>query len=186
MDARKSSRTMPGLRALLREDLRTQREGLLSQGFWALAVYRIGHRRLSLRRGIRRKLLGVFSQLGRKWIEITTGISLPEGVQVGRRLAIEHFGGIMINNAAVIGDDCRIRHGLTLGNREDQYPHDAPTIGDRVQIGAQVSILGKVTVGDDAIIGAHSLVLHDVPPGAIVAGVPARVLRLRDDLPPQV
>ena len=108
-----------GVFALIREDLRTHREGLLAQGFWAMFVYRLSHPRLRCRWSLVRKLWAIPSVLGRKWVEVTCGISLPEGVVIGRRLNIEHFGEIIIHSAAVIGDDCTLRQGVTLGNRNE-------------------------------------------------------------------
>ena len=96
-----------------------------------------------------------------------------------RRLSIEHHGCIVIHGASVIGDDCLIRHGVTLGNTGYDDPFGAPTIGDRVQIGAGAKIIGRITVGNDAIIGANAVVIRDVPANVVVGGVPARTLSTR-------
>lgn len=161
---------------LIREDLRTHREGLLAQGFWALAVYRFAHARH--RRHIRFvsfawKWVGVVLQ---KLIETLTGITLPEYATVGRRLNIEHFGGIIVHGNTVIGDDCLIRQGVTLGNRHADRPDEAPVLGNGVQVGAGAKVLGAVHIGDGAAIGANAVVLCDVPAGAIAVGIPARVI----------
>lgn len=167
----------PSLWQLIREDLATQREGLLSQGFWALAAHRFGHCRLSRPKGLLRSLWGGASLLATKLAEIVCGISLPEGVRVGRRLRIEHFGGVVIHSATMIGDDCLIHHGVTLGNRSEARPDEAPTLGHRVQIGAGAIVLGPVVIGDDVIIGAAAVVISDVPAGSVVVGNPARIVR---------
>lgn len=164
-----------GVVARLQEDRRAQREGLLAPGFWALAVHRLSAPRLARRRGVVRTLWGVWAKLAQKWIEFATGISLPETVRVGRRLRIEHFGGIIIHGNSVIGDDCLLRQNVTLGNRVESRPLDAPTLGDRVQVGAGAVILGAVTIGDDAIVGANAVVLTDVPAGARAVGNPAQI-----------
>lgn len=167
---------VPSTWALIREDLRTQREGLLSQGFWALFVHRLAHRRMRARRGVGRKVWALVNHLAIKHIEIWCGISIAEGARIGRRLRIEHFGGIIIHGAAVIGDDCLLRQGVTIGNASDADPAAAPVIGDRVTIGAGAKILGRITVGAGAVIGANAVVIRDVPEGAVAVGVPARIV----------
>jgi serine O-acetyltransferase len=102
-------------------------------------------------------------------------------------VVIEHQHGIIVHGDAVIGDDCILRHGVTIGNRTLDRPHDAPRIGDGVNIGAGAKILGGVVVGDGAQIGANSVVVNDVPPHSTATGIPARVTRtermLRRSLP---
>jgi len=166
----------PGVWRLIGEDRSTQREGLLAQGFWALAVYRLSHRRLALRPGLIRTLWGGLSLMATKAVECSCGISLPEGVTIGRRLRIEHFGGVIVHSCTVIGDDCLLRQNVTLGNRSEAQPMDAPVLGNRVQVGAGAVVLGKVRIGDDAIIGANAVVLADVPEGAVAVGNPARLI----------
>ena len=107
------------------------------------------------------------------------GIDLPYSVLLGRRVVIEHQGGIVIHGSAVIGDECVIRHGVTLGNRYLDQPQEAPRLGARVNVGAGAKILGAVTIGDDAQIGANAVVLCDVPPGATAVGIPARIILRR-------
>jgi serine O-acetyltransferase len=88
----------------------------------------------------------------------------------------EHQSGIVIHGRAEIGDDCIIRQGCTLGNRRITAPREAPKLGKRVNVGAGAQILGSVTIGDAAEIGANSVVLIDVPPGSLVIGVPGRIV----------
>jgi len=161
------------------EDLKAQREGLLGLGFWALQVYRFGHARFVIRNKILRAPWTILYIFFAKWAEIVCGITIGSTARIGRRLSIEHHGGIVIHGASVLGDDCLIRHGVTLGNSGYDDPFGAPTLGNRVQVGAGAKILGRITVGDDAIIGANAVVVHDVPPGIAVGGVPARPLTAR-------
>lgn len=165
--------------SILREDLQTHREGLLAQGFWAIAVYRISHPRINCRSRFIRKCWRVPNVFLQKFIELTTGITLPETAIVGRRLNIEHFGCIVIHGATVIGDDCVIRQGVTLGNRYVEQPMAAPTLGNRVQIGAGAKVLGGVRIGDDVVIGANAVVLSDIPNGYSAIGIPARAVARR-------
>ncbi len=96
---------------------------------------------------------------------------------VGRGVVIEHQGGIVIHGASVIGDRCIVRQNCTLGIRSSDAPNDAPTLTDGVSLGAGAVVLGRVTIGKDAVIGANAVVLQDVPPGATAVGVPARIVR---------
>jgi serine O-acetyltransferase len=162
------------------EDLRAQREGLLSLGFWALLVYRFGHARFVISNRIVRAPWTIVYAVLNKLVEMLCGISIGSTATLGRRLSIEHHGGIVIHGATVIGDDCLIRHGVTTGNTGLSDPLGAPEIGDHVEIGAGAKILGRVTIGNHAIIGANAVVVHDVPEHAVVGGVPARILKRRN------
>jgi serine O-acetyltransferase len=159
------------------EDLKVAGEGLLSLGFWALQVYRFGHLRYRFQSKLIRIPLGVIHLLLAKCAEIATGITIGVSARIGRRLVIEHSGAIVIHGNAELGDDCIIRQGVTIGNKSLDDPLGAPVIGHRVNIGAGAKILGRVRVGDDAVIGANAVVVKDVPAGAVAVGVPARVLR---------
>lgn len=102
------------------------------------------------------------------------GIELPYTARVGRRVVFEHQGGVVVHGAAEIGDDCVIRQGVTIGNKRLDQPGDAPKLGARVNVGAGAKILGAVEVGDDAAIGANSVVVKDVDPDTAVVGIPAK------------
>jgi serine O-acetyltransferase len=112
-----------------------------------------------------------------KLVEIFFGITIGSSARIGRRLSIEHHGCIVIHGATVIGDDCLIRHGVTLGNTGSDDATGAPRIGNRVQMGAGAKVLGSITVGSNVIIGANAVVVHDVPDNSVVGGVPARILK---------
>jgi serine O-acetyltransferase len=159
------------------EDLRTQREGLLSFGFWALLVYRFGHARFVIRNRLLRAPWTLVYILLNKLVEMLCGISIGSTASVGRRLCIEHHGCIVIHGATVIGDDCLIRHGVTTGNVGVADPLGAPTIGNKVEIGAGAKILGRVVVGSQVVIGANAVVVTDVPDHVVVGGIPARIIR---------
>jgi len=96
------------------------------------------------------------------FIQIVTGIELPCETKIGRRFKIEHFGGIIVSGDAVFGDDVLIRNGVTVGLRTTGR-RGSPFIGNRVDIGAGAKLLGGITVGDDAVIGANAVVIKDVP-----------------------
>jgi serine O-acetyltransferase len=104
------------------------------------------------------------------------GISISAKSKVGAGLYIGHFGGIVVNHGAVIGDNCNIQQGVTLGKANRGARAGVPVIGNNVFIGAGAKIIGRIHVGDGAAIGANAVVTRDVPAGAAVAGVPARVV----------
>ena len=158
------------------EDLRTQREGLLGLGFWALLVYRFGHARFVIPSRILRLPWTIVYVVLHKLVEIFCGITIGSTALIGRRFEIEHHGCIVIHGAAQIGDDCLIRHGVTIGNSGAQDPLGAPRLGNGVQIGAGAKLIGRITIGNNVIIGANAVVVHNVPDDVIVAGVPAVII----------
>ena len=168
-----------GLLALLDEDRRTQERGLLTQGFWVLALHRFGNWRMDRPRPLRAPLSLIYKLLY-PLTECLCGIKLSYTVRVGRRVRLEHFGGMIIG-ARSIGDDCVIRQNTTLGVARRTQRQAKPVIEERVDIGAGVAILGQVRVGHDSVIGANAVVVKDVPAYAIVGGVPAKVIRMRED-----
>lgn len=170
------------LRALVAEDLHTHDGDWFAQGFWALFWHRFGNWRMGVRPKLLRAPLTVLYRFGHRLTQWLCGIDLPYTVRVGRRVRIEHFGG-MILIAQTIGDDVVIRQNTTFGISRLDALHDRPVIGAAVEIGAGAAILGRVHVGTGAIIGANAVVVRDVPAGAIVAGVPAKVLRMRPGMP---
>lgn len=165
------------------DDLKVAQEGLLSLGFWALQVYRFGRLRYRFRSRLVRIPLGVLHLILAKLAEMSSTITIGVGADIGRRLTIEHSGAIVIHGNAVIGDDCVVRQGVTIGNRHLSDPFGAPVIGNRVNIGAGAKLLGRIRIGDDVQIGANAVVLKDIPAGCIAVGVPAKIISRdrRDD-----
>lgn len=102
--------------------------------------------------------------------ESFAGCEIPVSVAIGERFTVYHGFGLVIHPTAVLGNDVAVRHGVTIGNVGSGK---APVIEDGVTIGVGASILGEITVGRGATIGAHSLVLHDVPAGARVRSAEA-------------
>jgi len=105
-----------------------------------------------------------------------TGVEIHPAARIGRRLFIDHGMGVVIGETAVVGDDVLIFHGVTLGGTSTAAGRRHPTVGHEVVIGAGAKLLGPITVGDRARIGANAVVLLDVPPDSTAVGVPARVL----------
>lgn len=161
---------------LIREDWVTHDRDWTRPGFQAVALHRFGVWRMTVSLRPVRTLLSLLYWSLYIMIRNGYGIDLPYSVTLGRRVVIEHSGAIVIHGNAVIGDDCIIRQGVTLGNRHLHRPFDAPRLGARVNVGAGAKVLGAVRVGAGAQIGANAVVLEDVPPGATAVGVPARVI----------
>src|SRR5262244_2083213 len=102
--------------------------------------------------------------------------SVPYSAVIGRNTFFNNYGmGVVIHRRTVIGENCEISHHVTIGGRGGFY--NVPVIGNNVFIGAGATVLGPVGIGDGAIIGANAVVLRDVPPHAVVAGNPARVIK---------
>jgi putative colanic acid biosynthesis acetyltransferase WcaB len=124
----------------------------------------------------------VFYRLTVEWL---LGVELPWRLQMGEGARVFHGMALVVNDHAVIGRRVVLRHSTTIGVSEtDAGVIAAPVIGDDVDIGAHVVIIGAVTIGDRAVIGAGAVVVRDVPPGAVVVGNPARVIRYVDGMPP--
>ena len=150
------------------------RAWLKEQSLWAIWVYRFGRRVDRLPRGfVKSAFLFVYWFLFRV-AETVTGISLPKNCTIGKGLRIWHFGCIFVNADAVIGENCTLRQGVTIGNRHEDG--GSPILGDEVDLGAYAQILGDVRVGNRCRIGAMAVVLTNIPDGATAVGQPARVV----------
>jgi serine O-acetyltransferase len=116
-------------------------------------------------------LLGRFSSHIARWL---TGIEIHPAAKLGRRLVIDHGMGVVIGETAEIGDDCYLYHQVTLGVARTSGGKRHPTVGNNVIIGAGAKVLGLIHVGDNARVGANSVVLDNVPNDTSVVGLPAR------------
>lgn len=147
-----------------------------TQGFWALLQYRVAHAVWNFPIPVLKQLLQVLCLVWQKIIEITTGISIPASATIGPSFYIGHFGGIILNAKTVIGANCNISQGVTIGVSGTNEHRGVPIIGNNVYIGANAVIAGKIIVGDDVLIGANSLVTSDLPSKSVAIGVPAIVV----------
>lgn len=143
---------------------------LLYPGVHALIWHRIAH--VLWRSGWK------FGARFLSWLaRFLTNIDIHPGATIGHRFFIDHGAGVVIGETAIIGDDVTMYHGVTLGGTSWSLGKRHPTIEDRALIGAGAKILGPVTVGRAARIGANSVVIEDVPPEMTVVGIPGRIVR---------
>jgi serine O-acetyltransferase len=138
-------------------------------GVHAIIFHRISHRLWKL--GLK-WLARVLSNIAR----LLTGIEIHPGAQIGRRFFIDHGMGVVIGETAIIGDDCTLYHGVTLGGTSWQKGKRHPTLANNVVVGAGAKVLGPIEVGEGARIGSNAVVVKDIPPGATVVGVPGRLI----------
>ena len=164
----------------IREDIRAaQRRDPAARGWFevlltypgvhALTFHRLTHRLHRLRVPL---LPRVFSHLAR----FLTGIEIHPGARIGRRCFIDHGMGVVIGETAVVGDDCHLYQGVTLGGTSTLRERRHPTLENGVIVGAGAKVIGAVTLGAHARIGAGAVVVSSVPPRATVVGVPGHVV----------
>jgi serine O-acetyltransferase len=116
--------------------------------------------------------------LGKRLVEMYTGISISQRALIGGGLYINHFGSIFIG-AAIIGENCNLSHEVTIGVAGRGDNRGLPTVGNRVHISPGAKLIGKIEIGDDVAIGANAVVTKSVPDCAVVVGVPAKVISYR-------
>lgn len=141
--------TYPGVHAILFHRL--------AHRLWKLKLYWFGR---------------AISHIGRFF----TGIEIHPGAEIGQRFFIDHGMGVVIGETAVIGDDCTLYHGVTLGGTSWKQGKRHPTLENKVVVGAGAKILGPITIGSSAKIGSNAVVISDIPANATAIGIPARVV----------
>lgn len=110
-----------------------------------------------------------------------TGIEIHPGAQIGKGLFIDHGSGVIVGETTIIGDNCTLYQGVTLGGTGKERGKRHPTLGNNVMVSAGAKVIGSFKVGDNSKIGAGSVVLDEVPPNSTVVGVPGRVVK-RDNI----
>lgn len=156
----------------IRQDYRVHGRKLRNRAFWALVLYRYGRWSLGLRFKPARWATGKVYGLLQVFAPIFTGVFMDRTMQIGRGFHIIHGGMIILSPQATFGDRVGIMHNVTVGSN---MTDGAPRIGSDVFIGTGAVVIGNITVGDGACIAGNSLVISDVPPGALAMGVPAKI-----------
>ena len=143
---------------------------LLYPGIWAVFWHRFSH--FLFKHNI--KFIARFIS---QTVRLFTGIEIHPGATIGKRLFIDHGMGVIIGETTIIGDDCTIYQGVTLGGTGKDHGKRHPTLGNNVMVGSGAKILGPFVVGDNSKIAAGAVVLSEVPPNSTCVGVPARIVK---------
>jgi serine O-acetyltransferase len=173
---------------LIRSDIALKRHWFLKNDSWfnrtirvyfepgtiAVVVYRFGHWIQQLELPLIKQALMLIYLLGKAFVVLGFGIYISPGLKVGRGFVIHNFSGMFLP-PTVVGDNFIVFHGVTVGHLRGEGGHP-PKIGNNVFLAAGAKILGDLTVGDNVVVGANSLVINDVPNNCTVIGVPARIL----------
>lgn len=143
---------------------------LLYSGFHALLMYRISH-------SMNKKGMEIPARAVSQFAKFLTGIEIHPGAEIGKGLFIDHGSGVVIGETAIIGDNCTIYQGVTLGGTGKDVGKRHPTLGNNVMIGAGAKLLGNFTVGDNSKIASGAVVLANVPENSTAVGIPAHVVK---------
>ena len=148
-------------------------EVLLYPSLKAILYYRVSHR-----------LYVRGHYFGARWLSQRarhrTGIEIHPGAEIGKGLFIDHGAGVVIGETTIIGDNCTLYQGVTLGGTGKEQGKRHPTLGDNVMVSAGAKVLGAICIGDNCKIGAGSVVLKDIPPDCTVVGVPGRIVKRKN------
>jgi len=137
---------------------------------YALALHRVAHFFTKLKFYIIARFISTISRM-------LTQIEIHPGATIGKNLLIDHGAGVVIGETTIIGNNCTIYQGVTLGGTGKETGKRHPTICNNVVIGSGAKILGNITIGDNSKIGANSVVLTNIPPNSTAVGIPARIVK---------
>jgi serine O-acetyltransferase len=181
------ARTAAELKALLRADLFRYSGKVNARSFWRHFLFTPGYKYT-----VWMRTCGYLRvQAWAKWLlyplvkyillrcRYKYGIVIPEYTVIGPGLFINRFGGIYVNGDAIVGSNVNFTHGIMLGQQNRGALMGSPILGDRVFIAAGAKIIGHVTIGNGAVIGANAVVTRDVPENAVVGGIPAKIISLK-------
>ena len=138
-------------------------------GLHAIALHRVHH-------CMHKSGLKFFARWGSQCARFMTGIEIHPGAVIGRRFFIDHGMGVVIGETTIIGDDVTLYQGVTLGGTGKETGKRHPTLGNGVVVGVGASVLGAITLGDNSKVGGGAVAVKDVPAGATVVGIPAKIV----------
>ncbi|MBQ3106199.1 MAG: serine acetyltransferase, partial [Eggerthellaceae bacterium] len=116
------------------------------------------------------------ARISSQFTRFMTGVEIHPGARIGRRFFIDHAMGVIIGETTVIGDDCTLYQGVTLGGTGKETGKRHPTLGNNVLVGVGAAVLGNITVGDNSKVGGGAVVVKDVPPNSTVVGIPGHIV----------
>ncbi|WP_420840397.1 serine O-acetyltransferase [Adlercreutzia agrestimuris] len=116
------------------------------------------------------------ARISSQFTRFMTGVEIHPAARIGRRFFIDHAMGVIIGETTIIGDDCTLYQGVTLGGTGKETGKRHPTLGNNVLVGVGASVLGNITIGDNAKVGGGAVVVSDVPPNSTAVGIPGRVV----------
>lgn len=143
-------------------------------GVHAVLIHRLAHRLWNIKLYWLARVISNISRL-------LTGIEIHPGARIGRRFFIDHGMGVVIGETAIIGDDCTLYHGVTLGGTSWEKGKRHPTLGNNVVVGAGAKVLGPINIGSGARVGSNAVVVKPVPENTTVIGVPGRMINPATD-----
>jgi serine O-acetyltransferase len=143
-------------------------------GLHAVWLHRVAHAAWDRGNTLTARLIAHFARFA-------TGVEIHPGATLGDRVFIDHGMGTVIGETSVVGDDVQLYHGVTLGGKSSKPEKRHPTVCDGVTLGADSTLIGDITVGTEATVGAGAVVVDDVAPGTTVVGVPAEPVDETDE-----
>lgn len=143
---------------------------LLYSGFHALSWYRVAH-------WFYQHHCFFIARLLSQTTKFFTGIEIHPGATIGKGLMIDHGSGVVIGETTIIGDDCTLYQGVTLGGTGKDVGKRHPTLGNNVMIGSGAKVLGPLKIGDNSKVASNAVVLKSIPANCTAVGVPARIVR---------
>lgn len=120
--------------------------------------------------------LGIFFRIWFKLLSVLHDIEIPNRTRIGKGLYMGHFQNIVFNQSVIIGENCTINNGVTIGKESRGKREGSPILGDRVMVGANSVIVGNIKIGNDVLIGACTFVNFDVPSNSVVLGSPGKII----------
>ncbi|WP_246302755.1 serine O-acetyltransferase [Paenibacillus plantarum] len=150
---------------------------ILHEPMWYLIIYRAGsYVKDHVKIPVIKQLLYIILYILHKFFSVVMGIQIPLGTKIGKGVYLPHYGTIVVHQDTIIGENCNIGQGVTIGIAGRGEKKGVPQIGNKVYIAPGAKIIGKIVIGNNVMIGANSVVTKDVPDNAVVAGVPAKII----------
>lgn len=143
---------------------------------WAIVIYRFGNWVIKLKIPVVKQILFILYFILKRFTEILTGVEIAANAEIGKGLFIAHLGGVIIGQNSIIGEFSSFHEGITIGGAGRKDEHGSPTIGNCAYFGAGAKVIGKITIGNDVMIGANAVVVKSFPNNVALGGIPAKII----------